>query len=69
MPRFNSTAILRAEYDAETATLTLWFRESGGPYNYRDVPEDIFHGLGATESQGRYYNAHIRDRYEVVPPP
>jgi hypothetical protein len=69
MPRFNSTAIMRAEYDAETLTLRLWFTESGGPYDYRDVPEDIFHGLCDADSQGRYYNQHIRDKYEVVPPP
>ncbi|WP_332701046.1 KTSC domain-containing protein [Devosia sp.] len=65
---FDSTAILRAEYEPETATLQLWFRESGGPYDYRNVPADIFDGLCDASSKGRYYNEHIRDRYEVIPP-
>lgn len=69
MPSFNSTAILRAEYDEDSATLRLWFRESGGPYDYRDVPAEVFDALCAADSQGRYFAAHIRDRYEVVPPP
>jgi len=29
----------------------------------------VFHDLCAAESQGRYFAAHIRDRYEVIPPP
>lgn len=68
MPYFRSTAVERAEYDAETSTLRLWFVESGGPYAYRAVPEDIFAALCDATSQGRYYNEHIRDRYEVIPP-
>ncbi|MFN3400443.1 MAG: KTSC domain-containing protein [Ferrovibrio sp.] len=45
MTWFDSTTILRAEYERKTATLQLWFRESGGPYDYRDVPPDIFEGF------------------------
>ena len=69
MPYFRSTAIERAEYDTETATLLLWFVESGGPCAYRAVPEDVFEALCDAASQGRYYNERIRDRYEVRPPP
>ena len=65
---FTSTAILRAEYDAEARVLTLWFKESGGPYDLHDVPEEVFAELCEAPSQGRYYNKHIRDRYEVSPP-
>jgi hypothetical protein len=65
---FSSTAIERAEYDPEAEVLQLWFRESGGPYDYLDVPEEVFIDLCAAPSQGRYYNEQIRDRYEVVPP-
>jgi hypothetical protein len=68
VPYFRSAAIERAEYDAENATLWLWFVESGGPYAYRAVPEDVFDALRDASSQGRYYNEHIRDRYEVIPP-
>lgn len=68
MVYFDSTAIERAEYDADARVLSLWFRESGGPYDYLEVDELIFEDLGAAPSQGRYYNEHIRDRYEVIPP-
>lgn len=68
MPYFRSRAILRAEYDADTPTLWLWFVESGGPYAYHAVPEDVFDALCQAASQGRYYNEHIRDTYEVSPP-
>jgi hypothetical protein len=48
--------------------LQIWFKPSGGPYDHLDVPEELFHELCAAASPGRYYNSHIRDRYEVVPP-
>src|SRR5690606_23360480 len=43
MPYFNSTAISRAEYDS--GTLRIWFVESGGPYDFYNVPLHIFEGL------------------------
>jgi hypothetical protein len=69
MVRFDSSAMWRAEYDAEERYLLIWFAGDGKPYGYREVPEDVFDGLCAAESQGRFFAAHIRDRYEVVPPP
>lgn len=63
MPEFDSTAIRRAEYDAKTATLSLWFVESGGPYDYYMVPRRVFDGLCTAASKGSYFNANIRDRY------
>ncbi len=63
MPTFNSTAIQRAEYDANTAVLSLWFTGSGGPYDYFLVPARVFDGLCRAASKGSYYNQHIRDHY------
>jgi len=63
MPEFDSTAVKRAEYDAKTAVLSLWFAESGGPYDYFMVPARIFEGLCNAASKGRYFNQNIRDRY------
>lgn len=68
MVRFDSSAIWRAEYDPEERLLQLWFTGDALPYGYRDVPEDVFDGLCAAESQGRFFTAPIRDRYEVLPP-
>lgn len=61
MPYFNSTAISRAEYDS--GTLRIWFVESGGPYDFYNVPLHIFEGLCNAVSKGGYYNNFIRDRY------
>ncbi len=68
MPRFDSTAVLRGEYDAESRVLQLWFPDSPGPYGYRDVPEDVFDALCDAESKGRFFARHIRDQYELIPP-
>ncbi|WP_425602855.1 KTSC domain-containing protein [Hoeflea algicola] len=65
MPRFNSTAIAAAEYNASTRILQIWFVESGGPYSYYGVPAAIFEGLCNSRSKGGYFNDHIRDRYSV----
>ena len=68
MVRFDSSAIWRAEYDPEQRLLQLWFTGDALPYGYRDVLEEVFEALCAADSQGRYFAAHIRDRYEVIPP-
>ena len=68
MPTFDSTAVRRAEYDAESRVLYLWFRDATKPYSYRGVPEEIFDALCDAESQGQYFRDHILDRYEFSPP-
>lgn len=68
MPRFDSTAVLRGEYDEETRELQLWFPDHPGPYTYYDVPDEIYFGLLEAESKGRYFAAHIRDRFDYRPP-
>jgi KTSC domain len=63
MPYLNSSAISRAEYNPATKTLSLWFKGSGGPYDYYGVPEAVYVGLLSARSAGRYYNQYIRDVY------
>jgi hypothetical protein len=65
MPLFQSSAVIRAEYDTESGVLQLWFAESGGPYDYVGVPRSVFDGLLAASSKGRFFNQQIRDRYSV----
>lgn len=62
MPYFNSSAIKRAEYDAATGQLTIWFPE-GKPYDFCNVPQRVWEGLCSASSKGRYYDLHIKDRY------
>jgi hypothetical protein len=68
MPSFESSAIARAEYDADARVLLIWFRDDAAPYAYRDVPEDIFHALCDAPSKGRFHRDHILDRFDYSPP-
>lgn len=63
MPIFASSAIHRAEYNENTGTLSVWFVQTGGPYDYYRVPPHIYVGLCKAYSKGSYFNDHIRDRY------
>lgn len=63
MPVLRSSAIRRAEYNDATSTLSIWFVESGGPYDYYRVPRSVYLGLIGARSAGSYFNDHIRDRY------
>ena len=63
MPYVNSTAIAQIEYNSSSHRLQIWFRESGGPYTYFNVPEKAYLAFLASPSKGQYFNDHIRDRY------
>ena len=43
-------------------TLTIEFR-SGGIYEYYHVPHSTYIGLMNAESHGRYFHAHIKNRF------
>ena len=38
--------------------------ESGRVYQYYDVQQDVFDGMVNAESKGRYFNAHIRGKFD-----
>lgn len=63
MPLIKSRAISRVEYNASTLVLSIWFHESGGPYDYFGVPKEIYLGLISASSAGSYFNQFIRDRF------
>jgi lysyl-tRNA synthetase class 2 len=66
-----STVVRTALYDPDRAVLDITFT-TGRRYLYLDVPPDEAARFAAAFSKGRYFNAHIRDRYaftEVAPPP
>ncbi|WP_313595263.1 KTSC domain-containing protein [Rhizobium sp. AN5] len=63
MPYLRSSAISRVEYNDATSTMSIWFVESGGPYDYYRVPERVYLGIIKASSAGTYFNMHIRDRY------
>lgn len=60
-----SSNVARFRYDAASQVLTVEFN-SGGRYNYYDVPEYIFEGMKTADSTGRYLNAEIKGHYRYA---
>ena len=57
-----SSAVLRIWYEANDATLFITF-VGGKTYAYEGVPVPLSRAFLAAELYGRFFNAHIRDRY------
>ena len=64
MPRvdLHSTVLEAAAYHHLEALLELQF-SSGAVYQYFGVPEQTYQELLSAESQGAYFNHHIRNRF------
>ena len=59
-----STVIRRFDYAPDRHELTIEFT-TGRRYVYADVPEEEVAQMRAAFAKGRYFNAHIRDRYKA----
>jgi hypothetical protein len=57
-----SRAIQVVDYDPETSDLTVEF-VNRGTYRYSGVPLDTYVDFATAESQGRYFNLYIRDKF------
>ncbi len=57
-----STMITKIQYDEVTRELTLTFAK-GDDYKYDEVPASVFEALIAAESEGKYFSAHIKGKY------
>jgi len=58
----NSTCFHSARYQKETSLLDLVFTD-GAMHAYSPVPERTFVEFLGAESQGRYFNLHIRKQF------
>jgi hypothetical protein len=52
-------------YDESTNTLEIEFN-SGGIYQYHNVPLDVYQGLMNAPSHGKYFHAHIKGIYRYT---
>jgi hypothetical protein len=59
----SSSAISDASYDDETQVLDITFT-SGQTYTFNGVPVDIYEGLVASSSPGRYYHQVIKGNFQ-----
>ena len=57
-----STSLKAVTYHDRSARLELEFR-SGAIYRYSDVPALVYQELLRAESNGQYFNQHIRNRF------
>jgi lysyl-tRNA synthetase class 2 len=57
-----STSLAWVSYDARLRRLLVEFR-SGKRYLYLGVPPTCYQQLLQADSKGRYFNAHIRNRF------
>jgi hypothetical protein len=57
-----SRAIAVVDYDPEQETLTVQFNQRG-TYTYNGISLDTYVDFATAESQGRYFNLYIRDKY------
>jgi hypothetical protein len=64
IPEVESTAISRIAYEPRRGTLSVWFRDTGACYRYFAVPPAVYQAFAAAGSKGRFFNLHIRDRYD-----
>jgi hypothetical protein len=57
-----SSTVASAGYDDASQTMEIEFT-GGAVYRYEGVPREVFDGLLAAESVGRFFNEHVRDVY------
>ena len=63
MVRVTSRAMQAVGYDPGSRKMKIRFHQ-GDTYTFCGVPQRIFDGLLRAASKGRYYDQHIRDRYQ-----
>ena len=59
---FDSSAIVRALYSEDSATLDLWYK-GGDRYRYFGVPLETYRELVEAPSAGEFVNREIKPRY------
>jgi hypothetical protein len=62
----SSTNIKSVGYDPARRVLEIEFI-SGGVHEYEDVPPDLPPKMMASDSVGRFFHQHVRNRYSSRP--
>lgn len=61
----SSSDLRSVGYDETSMTLEIEFN-SGGIYQYYNVPETIYNSLMNASSHGKYFHQHIKDVYRYT---
>jgi len=62
MPNVRSSMMTRVDYDDSAMELDITFT-GGKTYRYFEVPAETCYDLLDAESQGEFFNEHIRDKF------
>ena len=62
--RIRSSNISSVGYDPEDETLEVEF-VGGSVYQYIGVPQQLYERFMASPSKGRFFSAHIRDKFRT----
>jgi hypothetical protein len=60
----HSSAVSEVAYDDETEVLELKY--NSGTYAYSGVPVEVYQGLVASDSPGKFIADHIRDKFTTT---
>lgn len=58
-----SSMLNSVSYDETESSLIVEFN-NGGEYKYKAVPKEVFDALLASESEGKYFLANIKNNFE-----
>lgn len=64
-PTFGSSTVAESGYDEQSATLCIVFR-TGWIYHFAGVPRYVRSRFERALSKGKYFNAHIKERYTTT---
>jgi len=59
-----SSNIISVGYDKDSCILEVKFN-GGGLYRYHEVPKNIYEGINAVDSVGRYFFQNVRDKFRT----
>jgi hypothetical protein len=58
-----SSVVSAVIYNHASSTMRVIF-VSGAIYDYKNVPEIVYHAMKTADSKGTYLNQHIKGNYE-----
>jgi KTSC domain len=62
-----SDSMHHCDFDDATNTLKIKFASSSKEHEYQNCSRDIYEGLKAATSPGKYFHANIRNQFKVKP--
>jgi len=60
-----SSSIEHCDFDDESNTLKIKFCSGPKKHEYQNCSKEIYDGLKAAESPGRFFHANIRNQFKV----